>query len=437
MSIHSNEARCTSCHVGYGWEDDSFDFTDMNNIDCLVCHDTTGEYEKIPTGAGMPDPDVDLVHVAENVGRTSRSTCGGCHFSGGGGDAVKHADMSRELYYPQRSCDIHMGGYDFQCRECHKSRDHKISGRSSSVPAVELGPVSCMDCHTKDPHKKDQLLAHHLNEHCEPLDCNTCHSPVYSKCASTKTLWDWSQAGDKDREPEEDKYGNPLYSWNKGAFEFQESVKPVYRWFNGYTERVLLGDKVDLDSTINITTPLGSFKDPESKIAPFKQMRGIQAADQEHEYLLVPHLFPRGEDDDSAYWKHTDWQKSFAAGMEAVDLPYSGEYQWVQTKMYWNLNHEVMPADMALSCTQCHESLTEERTCDRCHQDGREQDFEEYRQKGTDFEHMAAQGRDVEHLIGTTDYIDFKALGYAGDPIIHGGRFQQLPLKLPVKEKEQ
>jgi hypothetical protein len=26
------------------------------------------------------------------------------------------------------------------------------------------------------------------------------------------------------------------------------------------------------------------------------------------------------------------------------------------------------------------------------------------------------------------DYIDFKALGYKGDPIIHGGRFKKLPM---------
>jgi hypothetical protein len=41
---------------------------------------------------------------------------------------------------------------------------------------------------------------------------------------------------------------------------------------------------------------------------------------------------------------------------------------------------------------------------------------------------MAERGRDVSHLVGTTDYIDFKALVYKGDPILHGGRFKQLPM---------
>ena len=151
MSIASNEARCTSCHVGYGWKDASFDLTDMTKIDCLVCHDTTGTYKKIPTGAGLPDPKVDLVAVAKGVGPTSRKTCGACHFNGGGGEAVKHADLSRQLLTPDRNCDVHMGGYDFTCTECHRTRNHRIAGRSSSVPVVE-GVVVCEDCHSTAPH---------------------------------------------------------------------------------------------------------------------------------------------------------------------------------------------------------------------------------------------------------------------------------------------
>ena len=54
ISTQSNEPRCTSCHVGYGWTDKNFDFTVQENVDCLVCHDTTGDYKKFPTGAGLP-----------------------------------------------------------------------------------------------------------------------------------------------------------------------------------------------------------------------------------------------------------------------------------------------------------------------------------------------------------------------------------------------
>jgi hypothetical protein len=53
-SITTNYARCTSCHIGYGWKDDSFDFTSEVNVDCLVCHDATDTYRKFPTDAGHP-----------------------------------------------------------------------------------------------------------------------------------------------------------------------------------------------------------------------------------------------------------------------------------------------------------------------------------------------------------------------------------------------
>ncbi|MGE5665893.1 MAG: multiheme c-type cytochrome, partial [Betaproteobacteria bacterium] len=86
IALPSNWPRCTSCHAGYGWKSADFDFKKTENVDCLVCHDTTGTYKKSPAGAGLPEPKVDLLKVARSVGPTSRETCGACHFYGGGGD---------------------------------------------------------------------------------------------------------------------------------------------------------------------------------------------------------------------------------------------------------------------------------------------------------------------------------------------------------------
>lgn len=168
IALPSNRLRCTSCHAGYGWKDGTFDFSDMSRVDCLVCHDTTDSYAKAPPAAGMPAPEVDLAHVAAHVGRTNRNTCGNCHFQGGGGDAVKHADMSSVLRYTERNCDVHMGGYDFSCTDCHKTVDHKIKGRSTSLPVAE-GSRSCEDCHTSKPHYGAGMLDFHLNRHTEAL----------------------------------------------------------------------------------------------------------------------------------------------------------------------------------------------------------------------------------------------------------------------------
>ena len=54
-NVPSNEPRCTSCHAGYGWTDEkTFDFKAQANVDCVVCHDKTGTYQKWPTKAGHP-----------------------------------------------------------------------------------------------------------------------------------------------------------------------------------------------------------------------------------------------------------------------------------------------------------------------------------------------------------------------------------------------
>jgi len=66
-------------------------------------------------------------------------------------------------------------------------------------------------------------------------------------------------------------------------------------------------------------------------------------------------------------------------------MTYSGEYTWKETWMYWRAVHEVMPASMALSCVQCHESLKKEKNCNRCHKDTRDVDFKKLAHKGTDF----------------------------------------------------
>ena len=53
-AVQSNYEFCTACHVGYGWKDDKFDFTSQDNVDCVVCHETTGTYRKLPGLAGHP-----------------------------------------------------------------------------------------------------------------------------------------------------------------------------------------------------------------------------------------------------------------------------------------------------------------------------------------------------------------------------------------------
>ena len=95
----------------------------------------------------------------------------------------------------------------------------------------------------------------------------------------------------------------------------------------------------------------GSPDDPNSRIWPFKIMRGKQPYDTVNNTLVTPHVYGK---DDTAYWGNYDWQKSITTGMEYSGFEYSGEYDFIETEMYWPIAHMVAPAEDALDCDACH-----------------------------------------------------------------------------------
>ncbi len=352
ININSNEPRCTSCHVGYGWTDDTFDFNVQENVDCLVCHDTTGTYVKIPTGAGMPANELsELTEIAQAVGVSSRDTCGTCHFYGGGGDEVKHGDLDSSLINPDFDLDVHMDaeGLDFTCTTCHETTDHEIPGSRYSMDLSQWN--GCESCHHDDPHSFDVL-----NSHTDRVSCETCHIPEYARGdIATKMTWDWSTAGQFNEDGSNivtlDEDGNIIYYSLKGDFTWEEYVVPEYVWFNGDVSYTLLEDTIDPTQIVSINRFNGSVDDQISKIWPVKRFVAIQPYDSVNNTFVVPHLFGK---DDTAYWVNFDWSKAIQTGMDYLDLPYSGEYDFVETEMYWPITHMVAPAEQALTCEQCH-----------------------------------------------------------------------------------
>ncbi|MDF1537188.1 MAG: tetrathionate reductase family octaheme c-type cytochrome [bacterium] len=345
VAITSNEPRCTSCHIGYGWKDASFDFTDKTRVDCLACHDTTGTYKKNPKGAGMPMDDVDLLNVARNIGAPSRINCGTCHFYGGGGDKVKHGDLDSSMGNPSRELDIHMSpdGEDFTCQECHESDGHSIKGNAMVVSPTEFNHLGCDSCHGEAVHKESRL-----NKHAKRVACQTCHIPSFAREFPTKVYWDWSTAGE-DREPESDENSMPTYHKMKGTFKWARNIIPTYAWHNEKAGVYTLGDKIDPRKVTPLSWPNGNRKDQDARIYPFKVMEGRQPYDIRNKTLIVPKLFGKG-----GYWQTYDWDQTARLGMEAVGLPYSGEYGWTGTIMYWKINHMVAPAENSLGCLDCH-----------------------------------------------------------------------------------
>lgn len=383
-SVPSNYKFCNACHIGYGWEDDTFDFTSEEKVDCLVCHDTTGSYKKLPGLAGHPNyktmewpphsgkfrPPTDLQKVAQNVGKTSRQTCGACHFRGGGGDAVKHGDLDSSLEQPKRYLDVHMDaeGLNFSCAKCHATESHQVAGSRYEVTAADdkghlipgsperRNPTTCVACHDNAPHKPGSDQYARLNHHAETLACQTCHIPAYARGNQyTKMTWDWSTLGKMDEKGEpiqvRGSEGKVIYDSKKGDFTYDRWVIPEYTWFNGVVDYTLPDTQFDPSKVLPINTFRGGPDDGKSRIWPIKVFRGKQMYDKGNNTLVVTSL---SDDKETALWKNFDVNKAVEYGQQYVGKEFSGEAGFVETEMSWPITHMVAPKEDALACNQCH-----------------------------------------------------------------------------------
>lgn len=354
IGVEGNEKSCAKCHIGFGVTDKMNGYTDSTNIDCLICHDNSDTYSKGSELGGYPDPEVDLGIIARSVGKPTRSNCGVCHFFGGGGNNVKHGDLEKSMFNPSKDIDVHMGtdGANLQCADCHKTESHKMLGKIYSLSSMNRDRSACEQCHTETPHSTEIL-----NEHTLKVACQTCHIPVYAKVNPTKTDWDWSTAGRLENGnpvEEDDESGNHTYLSIKGSFKWGKNLAPEYVWFNGTAGHYLLGDTIsDISKPLVLNSLNGSYGDKNSKIIPVKIHRAKQPYDSITKMLIQPKLFSdkKGE---GAYWKDFDWNKASETGMKDVNLPFSGNITFINTEMYWPVNHMVSSGDKSLQCIQCH-----------------------------------------------------------------------------------
>jgi len=159
----------------------------------------------------------------------------------------------------------------------------------------------------------------------------------------------------------------------KGEFVYDKNFKPTYLWFNGNNEyRYILGDKIDPNGITYINKPAGNISDPNARIFPFKLHIAKQPYDAVNKYLLQP--ITSGKD---GFWTNFDWNHAFEIAAPITGLQYSGQYGFAETYMYWPTTHMVQSSDKALQCNACH---------------------------------------------GENGRLDWKALGYPGDPVEWGGR---------------
>ena len=377
IGVPSNEGRCTQCHTGYGWSDAGYDFNNPANVDCLVCHDQSGTYKKGPKTAGMPEPTVDLNLVARSISQgatPSRTNCIGCHANAGGGDNVKHGDLSTDLIATTREYDVHMGtdGANLVCVDCHATNHDPKTGAVNhgnagmALHSVHEGEMrQCTDCHGgRDAIHAESTVSLMFEEgkH-DRLACQVCHIPAIARALPTKVEWYWADAGkDINPIPIDPETGKPTYDKMKGTFVWANNVRPTLRYANGKWNRMVIGvSDTFTEEPIRMAEPLGDYTDPAAMIFPFKLMVGNQPVDAGNNQVLVPHLFG-GAGGPNPYWAKYDWNLAMQDGAAYTGQPYSGSYRFADTEMLLSVNHEIAPAEQALGnmanggCSDCHKS---------------------------------------------------------------------------------
>ena len=213
----------------------------------------------------------------------------------------------------------------------------------------DLAPkITCVSCHSGEPHKNDSKM----NDHTNVVSCQACHIPEYARVNPTMMWWDWTKAGKKKNgKPyiEKGPFGKPVYKSIKGEFKWEKNVVPEYFWSNGSQTSTTINDVIDPAKIVKVSHPVGDKNDPEARIFPFKIHRGKQPYDKVNKKLLAPML--SGE---KGYWETFDMNDAIENGNKTLGIPYSGEFDYVETSYAFPITHMVAPKENALNCTQCH-----------------------------------------------------------------------------------
>ncbi|MGD8837564.1 MAG: tetrathionate reductase family octaheme c-type cytochrome [Desulfobacteraceae bacterium] len=357
---------CSSCHTGWQGK--------KSGVNCLACHSQKSvnwseAFEDYQAFSGSKDPEemaiadeiqAEIRASAQNIGRPTRQNCGECHFKGGGGDGVKHGDLDTSLSNPNKALDVHMGvdGQSFECTRCHTTVEHHVAGRIYSKPAYTerkslieddlTAKITCESCHGSTPHDK----GHKANDHTDKVACQSCHIPKFARVLPTKMSWDWSKSGklkDGKKYKEKGPLGTVDYMSIKGQMTWAKNVVPEYAWFNGAMSTMTVKDTIDPARVVTVSGPVGRADDPNSRIFPFKVHRGVQPYDKINNNLLAPLL-----SGNHGYWQTLDWQDALSRGMKAMEVPYSGQFDFVSSTYYFPTTHMVAPKDNVVACDECH-----------------------------------------------------------------------------------
>ena len=363
---------CAGCHVGNGRPPEpEATQAQLNNIDCLMCHqddyarvgappfqpwEVVGEngqpttifipfeetFQFIPDESKMS---ISILEAARTVHPTTRKTCLRCHAGASGSDGGKRGDISSVTVDPPKSSDIHMSshGEDLKCANCHDAGNHRVFGRGLDLrPNDHATMLTCSRCHSEQPHAEDSRVSI-LDTHANRVACQTCHIPKFAKDISTELVRDWT---------------HPHFSakacGGRGGWVPDEvrasNVIPSYRWFDGTSQVYVLGQvpPVNEDGEKAFGIPNGDVDSDNAKIYPMKEHRSL-SAQHDASGVMIPHST-------FTFFTTSSFDEAVRVGMEQEGL--TGSYTLVDVHTFQTINHGVEDDDNALSCAECHSSLS-------------------------------------------------------------------------------
>ena len=354
---------CSKCHAGLGLKpSETMSREQLLNIDCLQCHAAGYNRELAKTADGswrwrpvLWNNREGLDSVSKRISLPTRTMCLRCHAASGGGKNFKRGDIEYVLADTTKEYDVHMGkdGANLACVDCHAAQDHRVKGRGADLAANDW--KGTLSCDTPDCHGAKPHKLAVLDKHTDRVSCAACHIPNFARTDPTDMARDWSKP---KYNMEADKYG--------ATITFGRDVVPVYDWWNGLSQASLLGEtpKKTPQGKVAMFLPLGDRSDPKAKLFPFKLHRGRLPVLKEKSWLV-----PVNTEEFFADGKLEDAVKSAALSTYGVK---DAAFGWADTIRYMGIFHGVRPAKQGVPCLDCHRP------------DGR---------------------------------VDWKALGYPGDPL--------------------
>jgi len=351
---------CSNCHVGLGVKPTSIaDAEQLNNIDCLMCHQK--DYKRTrPITGGLYTPNtatmaISMDQAVQAVTKPTRSTCLQCHAKGGGGDNFKRGDLTlAHGATTDAAFDVHMATNrgNLLCQNCHTTSHHKIAGRGSDLRPTEGATAVTCSTSTCHPTKASITSGHTttaVNKHTGRVSCQTCHIRTYAKNASdtaaseaTETYRTWQTS-----------------VWNAALNRYEPTITlandltPKYAFWNGTSWGSNMLDTPVIDpatGAYKISRPNGAINDAAgTKLYPFKYKTSVVPLNTGRNKLVSV--------DTRIYFNTGNVADAINQGMVNMGFSAGEPYTWVTTDEFQLITHEVPPAaGNALTCNDCHKN---------------------------------------------------------------------------------